>query len=516
MKIVLVEDEIMARNGICSMIKDHTRHTLCGVAANGIQGYEMIKEQRPDLVITDIRMPQLSGLEMIEKLKAEKFGTDFIILSGYSDFEYAKEAIRLGAMDYLVKPVMLENLVESINQVEHKKYNNASYIPTAEVLMEQLMQEEGNDDAIRQLGWTLQISLDKPCAVTLLHLNHCRKKDGHYRRFEKVIQEKADELCFDVMRIVEMPPEYGILCIVSDVGRMPKFKNMMTKYLFPDIKKEKDCTIAYGEIQALHQISRLVRQLKQVMLFEEKCEGRLLLEVSDLGYLKEEEEKNRQVSYPYEMELGIKKAIFHHDGEQFCREAEHIYSYFLEHAGSGTQLKEWMMRFWSMVGIQLYEFFSKTSRDVFDKLSLREIMGAVSGKELRDSFEQMKTSVSQFFRTYETKQSYGEMVQSAMRFIEEHYGELIDQKEVAAWLGVTPEYLSSRFSKETGDSFSSYIKEYRIRQAKYFLINTGMKIQKIGATVGYQDAAYFNKLFRAACGMTPLEYRKQYRKGDGQ
>ena len=512
MKIVLVEDEIMARNGICTMIKEHTRHTLCGVAANGLLGYQMVKEQRPDLVITDIRMPQMSGLEMIEKLRQEKCGADFIILSGYSDFEYAKEAIRLGAMDYLVKPVMLESLVESINEVEHKKYDQASYIPSAEVMMEQLMRDEKNSDAVRQLSWILQIPLDKPCAVALLHLNHCRKKDESYREFQKVIREKADELCFNVMKIVELPPEYGVLCIVSDAGPMSKFKNLMVKYLFPDIKKERDCTIAYGEIRSLSEISGLAGQLRQMMLFEEKGSSQVLMEA--LKDRKPGEERG-QVSYPYQMEQEVKMAVFHYDREGFCREAEKLYDYFLTNAAGNVQLKEWLMRFWSMIGIQFYEFFGKASKKIFDKLSLRDIMGAVSGKELRDAFEQMEKSVCQFFLSYETKQSYGELVQKAMGFIENHYGELIDQKEMAAWLGVTPEYLSSKFSRETGSSFSSYIKKYRIRQAKYFLINSDRKIQEIGALVGYQDAAYFNKLFRAECGVTPLEYRKQYRRGEG-
>lgn len=514
MKIVLVEDEIMARNGICTMIKEHTKHTLCGVAANGLLGYQMVKEQRPDLVITDIRMPQMSGLKMIEKLKQEKCGADFIILSGYSDFEYAQEAIRLGAMDYLVKPVMLESLAQSMNAVERKRYDNTSYIPNADVIMEQLMEDEEDSDALRQLSWTLQIPPDRPCAVALLHLNHCRKKDGEYRDFQRVIREKADELCLNVMRIVEMPPEYGILCIISDIRQMSKFKNMMEKYLFPDIKKEKDCTIAYGEAESLSRISPLIGRLKQAMLFEEPGAGRVLTEVSGSGPAKEKG-KERRTSYPYEMEQNVKQAVFHHDHQLFCREAEKVYHYFLANAPGDVLLKEWMMRFWSMVAIQFYEFFGKISGGVFDRLSLREIMNAVSGKELRDAFEQMETGVCQFFQAYESKQSYGELVQKALGFIESHYGQLIDQKEMAAWLGVTPEYLSSKFSKETGRSFSSYIKEYRIRQAKYFLINSDMKIQEIAAGVGYQDAAYFNKLFRTECGMTPLEYRKQYRKGEG-
>lgn len=510
MKIVLVEDETMARTGICAMLREYTKHTLCGVASNGQQGYELITEYRPDLVITDIRMPQMSGLEMIERLRSEKCGSEFIILSGYSDFEYAKEAIRLGASDYLVKPVVLETLVEAINQVENKKYNAATYIPTAELLLDQLMQEETEEEKIvEQLAWTLQIPADRTSAVLLLHLNYCQKRDGHYQGFSRLIREKADELCLDALRTVMMPPEYGVLCIVSDIARMPKLKNMLLRYLLPEIKNARDCSIVYGEIQSLNQLAAKIRQMRQAMIYE-NIEGDVLMTDTTQP---QERGWNKEKKYPYEMEQSVKNAIFRHDSEAFHTESQKLFDYFWNFSSGELELKEWFLRFWSMAGIQLYEFFNKNSYDVFDKLGLRQIISAVSGRELLMACRSMEKNVCDFFRSHETKQSYGRMVSSVMKYIEEHYHEHLDQKELANRLGVTPEYLSAQFSRETGVSFSFFIKEYRVRQAKYFLINTNMKIQDIGTAVGYHDAAYFNRLFRAQCQMTPLDYRKQYKKG---
>ena len=100
-----------------------------------------------------------------------------------------------------------------------------------------------------------------------------------------------------------------------------------------------------------------------------------------------------------------------------------------------------------------------------------------------------------------------------MRYIETHYQETLDQKEIAARMGVTPEYLSTQFTKETGTSFSAYIRQYRIRQAKFILVNTDRKMQEVGVNVGYADPAYFNRIFRGECGMTPTEYRKNFKAG---
>ena len=102
MKIVLVEDEAAARNGIGNMLRQHTQHELCAVAANGEQGFAYIQEMQPELVITDIRMPKMSGLQMMRSLKAAGCKAEFIILSGYSDFQYAQEALQLGACDYIL------------------------------------------------------------------------------------------------------------------------------------------------------------------------------------------------------------------------------------------------------------------------------------------------------------------------------------------------------------------------------------------------------------------------------
>ena len=181
MKIVLVEDEAAARNGIGNMLRQHTQHELCAVAANGEQGFAYIQEMQPELVITDIRMPKMSGLQMMHSLKAAGCKAEFIILSGYSDFQYAQEALQLGACDYILKPVTPEVLRTSIARVEEKHYSEVRFTPTAEYMLNQLVEGMGDtDDILQQLAWMLRIPPERPCAMLLLHLNNCRSKDAFY------------------------------------------------------------------------------------------------------------------------------------------------------------------------------------------------------------------------------------------------------------------------------------------------------------------------------------------------
>ncbi|MEI3219816.1 MAG: response regulator [Lachnoclostridium sp.] len=120
MRIVIVEDEIKIREGMGKMIESQTGHMVVGEAADGEEGLEMVLRFKPDLVITDIRMPRMSGLQMLKELAERKVRTHIVILTGYSDFEYAQKAIRYGADDYLLKPLAIEDVRKMLKDIEAK------------------------------------------------------------------------------------------------------------------------------------------------------------------------------------------------------------------------------------------------------------------------------------------------------------------------------------------------------------------------------------------------------------
>ena len=120
MRIVIVEDEKKVREGMAAMIASHTSHTVAAEAANGNDGLEKIIKLRPDLVITDIRMPVLDGLEMIRELRKKNLTCHIIVLSGYSEFEYAKKAITYGVDEYLLKPLTSSDIQHALYKIEEK------------------------------------------------------------------------------------------------------------------------------------------------------------------------------------------------------------------------------------------------------------------------------------------------------------------------------------------------------------------------------------------------------------
>ena len=140
MKIVVVEDEIRIREGICNLIhKMFSQHEIAGEAENGEEGLTLIRNLRPELVITDIRMESMDGLQMLTQLQAEGIKFKAIVLSAYSEFTYAQEAIKLGVNEYLLKPIVVSDFAQAIKsierQMEEEKTDNPQILGDMENIM---------------------------------------------------------------------------------------------------------------------------------------------------------------------------------------------------------------------------------------------------------------------------------------------------------------------------------------------------------------------------------------------
>ena len=140
MRILIVEDEIKIRMGISRLISAHTQHTVVGEAKNGKEGLEMISRFHPELVISDIRMPVMDGLEMLQESVKMGNTCHFVILSGYSEFEYAQTAIRYGVDDYLLKPLAPEDVTQLLDKIQKKiDQEEAENIQTTEGILRELI-----------------------------------------------------------------------------------------------------------------------------------------------------------------------------------------------------------------------------------------------------------------------------------------------------------------------------------------------------------------------------------------
>ena len=161
MRIIIVEDEPVIREGLVSVIEKFTKHEVVCKTKDGIEGMRQIKKLHPDLVIADIRMPNMSGLEMIERLRNDGGEFAVILLTGYSDFEYARKAVQLNVTEYLLKPLEVENLIAALEKAENSLEKTKANKVTCEQLVWSILnsEKEKHDIFVNQLS-------------NMLHVNH--------------------------------------------------------------------------------------------------------------------------------------------------------------------------------------------------------------------------------------------------------------------------------------------------------------------------------------------------------
>lgn len=140
MKVAVVEDEILIREGLCELMrKMFPELAVVGVAGNGREGLLLIEREQPDLVITDIKMPVMDGLEMLSKMQERGLFPKVIVLTAYSEFSYAQQAVKLGVCDYIIKPVVVQEFVQTIRKVQNLYEQEKKKMPDAMGSLENIM-----------------------------------------------------------------------------------------------------------------------------------------------------------------------------------------------------------------------------------------------------------------------------------------------------------------------------------------------------------------------------------------
>lgn len=179
MRILIVEDEIKIRVGISRLITSHTQHTVVGEAKNGKEGLEIINRYHPQLVISDIRMPVMDGLEMLEEAVKQGHHCHFVILSGYSEFEYAQTALRYGVDDYLLKPLAPEDVTELLDKIQKKiDKEEARSVQTTEGMIREILTGGRKDmtDILQELFENQVFIKDRPVFVAAGYTGNTSQK----------------------------------------------------------------------------------------------------------------------------------------------------------------------------------------------------------------------------------------------------------------------------------------------------------------------------------------------------
>lgn len=532
MKVLIVEDDYIVRKGIiCSLEWEKYGLVICGECSNGEQGIIMAEEQKPDIIITDVRMPIMNGLKFSEKVKKILPSVKIIVLSGYEDFQYAKEAIRIGVYEYLLKPIdaaellncvcLLKNEIErertiKIHQDSMEMMLDENKRQIYDRIMNQLISprhKEQTDEIKNKMSNLGIVFSGSRYKITLLLLedfqlltqNH---SDGEIEGLLEKTREKVKTVFSIGIQVEVFLSSKGHFVLLFNYDRNSKIAEERNYHtLIKKITEEVgfQCVFACGlEKESMEGIyesyqeammalrSRSCKSEKRIIYYESSMQKKqgVFIEV------KKEEKMLIEYLQKYDV-IGMKRVM-----NMMLHNAIHNEADFQQVKATCARLSILIITNLEEMGIELETLNEYSVEFLWE---IQEFDTMYSLKKWIVKFLDMVSAVL----TKTEKEKYNVIIRKALEYVEKYYAEEIQVKNVAAELYITPNYFSQIFKAQKGIAFTDYLNQFRINKAKNYLDDMSLKIYQVAEMTGYQNYKYFNKVFRKYVGCSPKEYRNQ-------
>ena len=534
-KVFLVEDEMVIRRGIKNSIDwEKEGYIFCGEASDGELAYPMIIKEKPDILITDIRMPFMDGLELCKLVKKELPNIKILILSGYDEFDYAKEAIRLGVTEYLLKPISSGKLPEALNGVSESIRREKEDKDLVRKYMEEMRENTEHEkqkffeqmiagnlsmaDAL-ETGEKYEMNLSARMYNLLLFrftLGEENRKSGELLGEAEYAIEKLTErleYVFEFQRGVE---GWAFLLMADNEEQMSERVKELSKDLEEIMKNYS--TIAYfggiGQpVARLRELEESFREAERALAARFTMELNQIISVEDIRMAQNVDTLDDiEITSFGEIEKTrtMLEKFLNNGAEDEIDEFVDVYINEL----SEENLKSVLMRQYIIMDayIVMMSFCEKFE-------GIEGEMQAQS-EELKNSMKTIQTleEIKNYIRMLLKKiigvrdtisgSRYSDIIEIAKDQIRKTYmSDEISLNTIAAEVGMSPSYFSSIFSKEMGKTFVEYLTEIRMDRAKELLMCSSMKTSEIGYEVGYKDPHYFSYIFKKTQNCTPKEFR---------
>ena len=496
MRVLIVEDEIRIRKGMANLIENHTEHTVVGEAQNGKEGMEMALLYMPDLVITDIRMPVMDGLEMMRQLREREGEWHFVILSGYSEFQYAQKAIQYGVDDYLIKLLAPDDVINLLNKIEErvKKERQKKQEKPERILRNYLVEKEEIQPEQLEEACDFQ---DEELQLVCAYVGNLSKEDRNccMDRLQRFQSEFPDEKIYYFF--TESTREFIILL---KKNKWAFLKSELENKLLKRRAKDRIWVWTAGEVKELGELRQQYENLRNIY------EYGLVLDVSEvLDKYKVEKFVSNEYSDSKKFKKDIQSAFYKKDKKELEKELLHFIEAIDREEIKPQEIREQYIQMIYFILNLAKESNSGLYEQLQNLNAVQNIGKAVTYHELKDIFLMVLQVLLSNMSERQNISNY--IILKAIDYIRNHYKEGVTLEEVAQSLDITPEYLSTLFNREMGENFSNFLKKFRMSHAKRLLRETDKKIGEIAIEVGYSDPKYFNRVFKAEEGISPGEFR---------
>lgn len=493
-KVLIVEDEMIERDSLKSMISTFDLDiSKVETAQNGQEGLNLFRIFQPDIILADINMPKLSGLDMIEQIRKENKNVVCLVLTSYDYFSYAQRAIRLGVEDFILKPADKETVKKSITKAIEKLYRNKNtYIQTSSLVQKM--------NQIKSL-------LESECFYAILTRQDESKLIESFKMYGINV---SSGICFvfnDKMLVSEIINNFrkdiediGNVCIQGNINEMTVL------FVISNHQTTKADTEVLEQLIHTHKLKRYnyaVGGFKKDAVGLYTSYEEALYNLRSYGQDKKEvvykdSEENLLISFADTWAKNFVDGIDNDEQElikEFCQE---VLQYEKDKINTVMNL---------VIHQMVDEIENKYNLLIeIDKIDTQVVNGNYQSMEI--TLTQMLNKILKPVKSIKYQNS-SHLLKKAMKFIDKNYKKPISLNDLADELNVSSFYISKLFSKESGQNFTEIVNDMRIKEAKR-LIKNDYSFKEVAYNVGFGSQSYFTKIFKKKVGMSPKEYRNMF------
>jgi len=529
--VMLVDDEEDVINVIINKIDWETLgFSVQGYAHNGIEALEMAEEHQPDVVMTDIKMPYMDGLELAKRLKQQYPTIKIIIFSGFDEFEYAKEAIRLEAEEYILKPIDKEELSQVFQRIKEsldKEFNEKQNINMLKTYYQEslpILQEnfytaliEGREaeETLARDMMDYQVSLDGPYYdVVILHNSVSLAPEGINpllitMSVRKLWEEQMDErwkakffsYLGNVIIIVQMDSEDDVMQLTDACQVLCRLS-----------KHVSNATITAGVGKPVNNIMSLPKSYsgaREAISYRVIYGRGQAINIAEIAPESSKSVDNAKIEDVDQKLYSVFKAIKMDSEDNLNQEID---KYMKEETPVNPSIQEYRFFVMDLV-TEIYRFIKGNHIDttmIFDKdEDPYDKVQHMDTTELTEWFKKVTHHLREILRTnrVDTTKIF---VTKAIDYVHENYGNKdLTVESMCSYLGISSAYFSTVFKRETGKTFINYLTDVRMDRAVRMLLDENEKTYVIAEAVGYSDPNYFSYAFKKKFGVSPSRYKTQ-------
>lgn len=532
-KLMLVDDEAIARKNVINKIhwNEYGFEIVCE-AENGEEAFEMFETYLPDVVITDIKMPFMNGLQLSEKILKKYPFTKIIVLTGFDEFEYAKKGVDLHVMNYILKPITSKELIKILKEVKEKldleirkrrdfqrlkEYYDKSYPLMKDKFLEALVKGEYVQEDIYK--WLDYYKVDLKGKMFLISVI---KIDNFYKERKNINFEETE---FKKISLLNMVTEVnsrnniGIFFLMNNHAVVISKTNKTCEREFiqetilkleeirQGVEKFLQFTVTIGVGHVCNNLSDIQSSLKSAL---NAYDYKLAMGNNQVIYINDLEEVNNEDFELSEIQQRqLMRILKVGSKEDFFKFTDEIFNKIAKHNGEENERQIFIL--------ELFTIVLKTAKEM--KIDLCNVYeDEVNLFNIMEKFNQLEYSKNTFNSIGEKiiecisegrKNTEISIISKAKAYVKENYTDCdFNIDKLSKYLHYSPNYFSTVFKKETGEAFMNYLLDIRIEAAKDLLLTTDMKTLEIALEVGFASPNYFSFCFKKKMNISPSKYRK--------